>query len=127
MENILIPRRLEGRAERWKIIIQRQIQQYIKNGCVGDLYLVNTPIEILPDNLIKVGGSLTLNRSKIKSLNKLEYVEENVSLSETKLQDLGNLKHVGGRFLELRGTPISKIYTEEQIRSMVDVKRRVYI
>src|ERR1019366_2511076 len=95
MRDILIPRRIEGRAERWKIIIQRQIQQYIKNGCVGDLYLVNTPIEILPDNLIKVGGSLTLNRSKIKSLNKLEYVEENVSLSETKLQDLGNLKHVG--------------------------------
>ena len=55
--NILIPRRIEGRAERWKMMINRQIQQYIKNGSVGDLNLVETPIEKLPDNLIKVGGS----------------------------------------------------------------------
>jgi hypothetical protein len=33
---------------------------------------------------------------------------------------LGNLTSVGGD-LDLRGTPLSKKYTEEQIRQMVDV------
>ena len=58
--NILIPRRLEGRAERYKILIQRRIQQYIKNGSIGELDLSRSTIEKLPDNLIKVGGNLWL-------------------------------------------------------------------
>ena len=96
MENILIPRRIEGRAERYKILIQRQIQQYIKNGCVGDLDLDGAPIEFLPDNLIKVEGRLDLEDSKIKSLGNLESVGGNVYLNYSKIRSLGKLKSVGG-------------------------------
>src|ERR1019366_1657671 len=91
-KNILIPRRIEGRAERFKIITQRKIQEYIKNGCVGDLNLANTPIESLPDNLIKVGGHFLLYNSQIKSLNNLESVGKTFGFSNTSIESLGNLK-----------------------------------
>ena len=125
-KNILIPRRIEGRAERFKIITQRKIQEYIKNGCVGDLNLANTPIESLPDNLIKVGGILWLGRSKIKTLNNLEFVKDHLDLQDATIESLGNLKSVGGN-LWLINTPISRKYTIEQIKQMVDVKFFIYI
>ena len=165
MNNILIPRRIEGRSERWKIITQRRIQEYIKNGSVGDLNLKDATIEKLPDNLIEVNGYLYLNDSKIQdlgnlkavkhslwlqntpieSLGNLESVGYNLFLSESKIQSLGNLKSVGGvlrlkhteiisfenleyvRNLDLRNTPLSKLYTEEQIRKMVEVEGGVYL
>jgi hypothetical protein len=39
---------------------------------------------------------------------------------------LGNLTSVGGD-LDLRGTPLSKKYTEEQIREMVNVDGEIYL
>ena len=139
-KNLLIPRRIDGRAERWKIIIQRQIQQYIKNGSVGDLDLSNSPIEKLPDNLTKVGGYLNLShsqiqdlgklesvgghlwlyRTKIKFLNNLEYVGGSLDLDHTPIKSLGNLKYVG-RNLYLKKTPLGKKYTKKQIRQIVEV------
>src|ERR1019366_5863451 len=112
MRDILIPRRIEGRAERWKIIIQRQIQQYIKNGSVGNLILNNTPIEILPDNLIKVGGNLYLHKSNIRSLGNLELVGGYIYLNQSKIESLGKLKSVGS-YLDLSFTTFSNNYTQE--------------
>jgi len=39
---------------------------------------------------------------------------------------LGNLISVGGD-LDLRGTPLSKKYTEKQIREMVNVDGEIYM
>ena len=114
MENILIPRRLEGRAERYKIIIQRQIQEYIKNGSSGNLYLYKTPIEKLPDNLIKVSGSFWLGRSKIKTLNNVEIVKTHLDLQDATIESLGNLKEVGHHF-SLTNTPIKSLGILEYI------------
>ncbi len=53
---ILVPRRSpEERQKNYLIATQKKIQQYIKDGGKGDLYLSNTPIQSLPDGL-KVGG-----------------------------------------------------------------------
>lgn len=68
----------------------------------GDLNLTKTPIESLPDNL-QVGGYLYLSNSNITSLP-------------------NNLKVGGGRGLYLVNTPLSKLYTKEQIRQMVEDK-----
>ena len=66
---ILIPRR--GGVERSKnyvIAIQRKIQNYIKNGMVGDLDLNGVTITELPDNLTKVGGVLDLGSALVRKL-----------------------------------------------------------
>jgi len=39
---------------------------------------------------------------------------------------LGNLQSVGGHLL-LGGTPLSKMYTREQIRQMVNVDGKIYL
>jgi hypothetical protein len=68
ISNILIPRRpAEEREKNYGIIIQKKIQQYMKDGGKGDLELPNSPITSLPDGL-SVGGSLNLQNSKITSL-----------------------------------------------------------
>ena len=66
----------------------------------GYLDLSNTKITTLPDNL-QVGGNLILSNTKI-----------------TTLPD--NLKVEG--VLDLSNTPLSKKYTEEQIRKMIEDK-----
>lgn len=68
------------RKEQHERNIQRYIQEYIKNGSIGDLYLGNTPIKSLPDNLVKVGGNLEIHLTDIKELPK-------------------NLKLIDGRFV----------------------------
>ena len=104
---ILIPRRSpEERQKNYNIAIQKQIQQYIKDGGKGDLDLSNTPITSLPTNL-QVGGYLYLVNTPITSL-------------PTNLQ-------VGG-YLDLENTPLSKKYTIEQIKQMVPgVEGKIYI
>jgi hypothetical protein len=47
-------------------------------------------------------------------------------LQLTPIDSLGNLTSVGGD-LDLRGTPLSKKYTEEQIREMVNVDGEIYM
>jgi hypothetical protein len=91
----------------------------------GDLYLRNTPIESL-GNLISVGGDLYLTNTPIESLGNLQSVGGYLDLRNTQIESLGNLQHVGGD-LDLRYTPISKKYTEEEIRQMVDVKENIYM
>jgi hypothetical protein len=53
-------------------------------------------------------------------LGNLEYVGGDLDMYGTKIEELGKLKQVG-RTLDLRWTPMSKKYTEEQIRQMVYV------
>jgi len=90
----------------------------------GDLYLWKSKIESL-GNLTSVGGDLYLN-SKIESLGNLTSVGGDLDLWNSKIESLGNLTSVGGD-LYLRRTPLSKKYSEEEIRSMVEVGGNVYL
>jgi hypothetical protein len=85
----------------------------------GYLDLRHTDIESL-GNLKSVGGYLDLEGSPIESLGNLQSVGGDFSLRHTEIESLGNLKSVDGNVF-LRETPLSKIYTEEQIRKVVDV------
>ena len=91
----------------------------------GDLYLTDTPIQSL-GNLTSVGGRLNLYRTPIESLGNLTSVGGRLNLRYTSIQSLGNLTSVGGD-LHLGKTPISKKYSEEEIRQMVDVVGEIYI
>jgi hypothetical protein len=89
----------------------------------GDLNLYNTPIKSL-GNLTSVGGYLNLENTSIKSLGNLTSVGGYLILENTPIKSLGNLQSVGG-YLDLRKTPLSKMYSEEEIREMINVGGRV--
>ncbi len=92
----------------------------------GDLYLYNTPIQSLPDNL-KVEDNLILPSTPIQSLPNDLKVGGDLNLYNTPIQSLPNDLKVGG-FLNLQNTPLSKKYTKEEIKAMVPgVKGKIYL
>ena len=93
-------------------------------GVNGYLDLYGTPIKSL-GNLTYVGDNLYLSVSGIESLGNLTHVGGNLRLNATPIKSLGNLTYVG-KDLYLINTPISRTYTEEQIRSMVEVRGEIY-
>jgi hypothetical protein len=114
----------------------------------GDLNLWDSNIETL-GNLVRVEGNLdlafcqnleslgdlkyvggSLNSAfcqNLESLGNLEYVGDGLDLFDCEnLKSLGNLVRVGG-YLGLKSTRLSKKYTEEEIRKMVEVVGKVYL
>jgi len=86
----------------------------------GGLNLRDTKISSLPENLT-VGGSLYLKNTKISSLPDNLKVGRSLFLSFTQITSLPNNLTVGGN-LYLRDTPLTKKYSEEQIRKMIEEK-----
>jgi len=127
LENkILVPLRVGERAKNYQIAIQKKIQQYIKDGGRGDLYLRDTPITSLPSSL-SVGGDLDLEGSEITSLPSGLTVEGYLNLNETSIKSLPSDLNVGGD-LHLSGTPLSESHTEEQIEQMAPgIKGNIYM
>jgi hypothetical protein len=91
----------------------------------GNMYLGGSKIKTL-GNLTSVGGKLDLLGAEIESLGNLTSVGEYLNLYGTKIEDLGNLTSVGGNLI-LRKTPLSKKYSEDEIRSMVEVEGKIYL
>ena len=141
MKKILIPRKTkEERKRNYQFSIQKKIKKYIKDGGRGDLILIDSPVEKLPDNL-KVGGSLFLENTPIKELpNNLEVsgyldlrntpikelpdnlkVGHSLFLDNTHIEKLPDNLEVGGS-LNLNNTPLSKKYTEPKIRDLIEQK-----
>jgi hypothetical protein len=90
----------------------------------GNLNLYYSDVKSLGD-LEYVGGWVDLTLSNTESLGNLEYVGNHLNISRTNIESLGNLEYVGGH-LDIYKTPLSKKYTEEQIRRMVEVVGRIY-
>jgi hypothetical protein len=78
-------------------------------------------------NLTSVGGSLGLyNCTNLTSLGNLTSVGGELDLSFCKIESLGNLTSVGGN-LYLKHTPLSRKYpSEKEIRSIVEVRHKIY-
>ena len=91
----------------------------------GDLDLRETPIKDL-GNLQSVGGHLDLRETPIQSLGNLQSVGSHLDLYGTPIKDLGNLQSVDG-YLYLAGTPMSKKYSKQEIRQMVQVNGNIYL
>ena len=91
----------------------------------GYLDLFNSEIKDL-GNLTSVGGYLDLFNSGIETLGNLTSVGGHLNLRISKIESLGNLTSVEGD-LVLIDTPLSKKYSEEEIRSMVEVGGKVIL
>jgi nitrogenase molybdenum-iron protein alpha/beta subunit len=137
---ILIPRNVKGRKEKLKKIHWRKILKYIKNGSRGSLILYKTPLEFLPDELIRVGGDLDLIGSKMKKLpdnlkeiggalwlnttsieylpETLTYIDGSLNLSNSKIKKLPDNLKIGGN-LYLTNTPIE--YLPENLSIAVNL------
>jgi hypothetical protein len=108
------------------ILTNTKITELPKNLKVnGDLDLNNTPITSLPDNLT-VGGYLNLANTPLTSLPNGLIVGGFLYLVNTKITSLPKDLTVGDS-LVLEKTPISKQYTQTQIKQMVPgVKGPIY-
>jgi hypothetical protein len=118
------PNTIDGNKLR-ELILKDGLTEIYHDVINGDLSLYGTPIQSL-GNLKTVGGSLYLYGTPIQSLGNLESVGGGLDLENTQIQSLGNLKSVGG-YLDLLGTPLSKKYSEEEIREMVSVVGEIYL
>jgi hypothetical protein len=72
-------------------------------------------------NLEYVGGDCDLFQCRVNSMGKLKHVGGTLSVSYSNISSLGELKYIGGDF-NIFGSRIQKKYSEEEIRSMVDIK-----
>jgi hypothetical protein len=92
-----------------------------------DLYLERCENLESIGNLKHVGDVLSVfGCEKLTSLGSLEFVGGFLMASACyELKSLGNLKYVGGN-LHLRNTPIADMYSESEIRRMVEVKGDIY-
>ena len=97
--------------KRWSLDDDLDLSQY-----KGDLAWL--------EGLVSVSGYLNLFGSSIESLPNLQSVGRFLNLSDTPIKSFGNLKSVGGS-LSLNKFLAEK-YTDEEIKSMVDVDGRIY-
>jgi len=130
LPKILIPRR--GGVERSKnyiIAIQRKIQNYIKNGMVGDLDLNGVTITELPDNLTKVGGVLDLGSSMVRKLpDNLKLIDAVLFLSYSEIESLPDNLTINGH-LDVHSTdylkklPVNLTVEGDVLMSYADAKQ----
>ena len=71
------------------------------------------------DNLQSVGGYLDIRNTQIKSLDNLQSVGMFLLLGGTQIKSFGNLQSVGGNLWLNKF--LSEKYTNEEIRSMINV------
>jgi hypothetical protein len=140
INDILVPKRSpEERQSDYTNVIQKQIQQYIKNGSKGDLNLSDTKITSLPDNLkvegkldlfraqitsfpnnLKVGGDLDLNSAKITSLPDNLKVGGTLYLSNTKITSLPDNLEVGDSLILFKAQ-ITSLPDNLKVRGSLDL------
>jgi hypothetical protein len=96
----------------------------------GDLNLRDTQITSIPDSLT-VRGDLWLANTKITSLPNNLAVKGDLDLYKTKITPLPDNLTVGGD-LNFQNTPLSKKYSADEIRKMIEdkggnVKGNIYV
>jgi hypothetical protein len=119
--NILIPRRSkEERAKNYNVIIQKKIQQYIKNGSKGDLDLTSSPLTSLPDNLTVGWDLILVDCPNLTSLPNNLTIGESIDLSGTPITRLPDDLKVG-RSLTLDDTLIEQLPDNLVVRGSLNL------
>ena len=119
--DIFVPRRTDDR-------IERMIKDYIRNGSKGDLELSNMNLIELPAILknVTVGRNFFCSNNKLTSLiNSPSIVVGGFYCGSNRLISLkGAPKTVGDNFF-CGLNPVK--FTEEQVRAVCDVKKRIFV
>ena len=118
-ENILIPRRLEGRRELYIKKLKAMLQQ---KHIEGDLDLRDFPEEIEDlGNVETISGYLDLDNSKVASLGNLISVGGYLDLINSKVTSLGNLTSVGDT-LWLNNSKVSSLGKLQKVGESIYIK-----
>ena len=117
-ENILIPRRLEGRRELYVKKLKAMLQQ---KHIDGDLNLSGVPEITDLGNVETISGFLELNDSKVTSLGNLTSVGGDLSLYNSKVASLGNLTSVGGE-LFLYNSNVTSLGNLKKVGGSIHIK-----
>jgi hypothetical protein len=78
------------------------------------------------NSLYEITDDLDLSISEKESLGNLNSVESNIVLGFSKIKSHGNLSFVGGD-LDIRNTPLSISFSEEEIHKKVQVKGSIIL
>jgi hypothetical protein len=90
------------------------------------IFFSKTLLTKVPDFIVNVNGSCGLSGLKIEDLNNLETVRGSLYLNDTpNLKSIGKLKYVGDD-LELKGSNLTKIMYEKEIRRQVRIEGNIY-
>ena len=123
--NLLTPRRVEGRTEKY---IQAIIKRYIKNKNVGDFDISELGLTTLPALLknLKIGGNFDCRYNKLTSLvGAPTSVGGSFYCNNNNLDSLvGAPTSVGGSF-NCSNNVVK--FTEEQVRAVCDVKGNINV
>ena len=85
----------------------------------GDIDISYSKITSLPNNLT-VNGSLNLGNTPIRSLPNNLTVGGILNLAGSKIEVLPNNLTLSHGYLDLRNTPLARIYTRDQIRQKLE-------
>jgi hypothetical protein len=119
--NILIPRRSkEERSKNFAIILNKIIKQYVENGSRGHLKLDTLAVVTLPDYLTKVGGTLNLTMSSIKSLPNNLQIKKDLELGYAPITELPKNLTIGGS-LKAYHSKLESIPNDTKIGKDVDL------
>jgi hypothetical protein len=78
------------------------------------------------NSLYEITDDLDLSNSEMESLGNLTSVRGNLDLSFSKVKSLGNLSFIGGD-LDIRNTVLSICFSEEEIHEKVQVKGSIIL
>ena len=112
----------------YKLLVKEQEEiLYIPSvELFGGWEMLQKYLEKKGNPLYSIGGDLDLRNLDIKSLGNLTSVGGYLDLRNSKIESLGNLTSVG-EDLNLIETPLSKKYSEDEIRQMVQVGGKIYL
>lgn len=91
-----------------------------------DVDVCNSDIESLGDLEVVNQDLGIMNCPNITTLGKLKYIGGELWAGESSLKSFGDLEYVGGDVF-LENTPISRMYSEQEIRKMVDIRGNIFL
>ena len=116
--NLIVPRRLEERKERYKKMCYKVIRDYVESGSKETLWLGGYPEETLPP-ILKTVGALDLMDSQIKYLpDGLNIKGDWLDLRGSQIEEIPKNLKVKGE-IWLNDTPLSRKYNAEELEIMI--------
>ena len=97
-----------------------KIYNYVKNGSIGDLDLINSKLTYLPNWLTKVDGILFITESDIEDIPDTLIIKSSIYANSSKLKEF-NRTHVSGT-LDLDYTKITKLPDNLKVHGYLSVE-----
>ena len=106
-------------------LINQILNNYIQNNCKGDLYLANTPIKKLPENIKIINGDLDIRHTNISQLPNNLIICDTLNISYTNISVLPDDIIIYGD-LWCYQTPLEIFYTNQELKNKYNIKGNIH-